>query len=147
MSMVKGINPGRLKHKVTIMRYQDTEDVMGNTVNVLNPLKSTWAEIRPLRGKEQLEIYKNTNEQSFKITIRHTDVTTKDVIVFKNRQFQINAISNPFEDDYILELLCTESIDHAVKEAEEETVQDAPTEIEDETKPAAGADEDGGETA
>lgn len=145
MSMVKGINPGRLKHKVTIMRYQDTEDVMGNTVNVLSPLKSTWAEVRPLRGKEQLEIYKNTNEQSFKITVRHTDVTTKDVIVFKNRQFQINAISNPLEDDYILELLCTESIDHAVKEAKEETA-DAPAETEDETKPAAGADKDGGET-
>ncbi|MBP3240065.1 MAG: phage head closure protein [Oribacterium sp.] len=146
MSMVKGINPGRLKHKVTIMRYQDTEDVMGNTVNVLNPIKSTWAEIRPLRGKEQLEYYKNTNEQSFKITIRHTDVTTKDVIVFRNRQFQINAISNPLEDDYILELLCTESVDHAVKEAEEETAG-APAGTEDETKPAAGADEDGGETA
>ena len=145
MSMVKGINPGRLKHKVTIMRYQDTEDIMGNTVNVLSPLKSTWAEVRPLRGKEQLEIYKNTNEQSFKITIRHTDVTTKDVIVFRNRQFQINAISNPLEDDYILELLCTESSDHAVKETEEETA-DAPAETEDETEPAAGADKDGGET-
>lgn len=144
MSMVKGINPGRLKHKVTIMRYQDTEDVMGNTVNVLNPLKSTWAEIRPLRGKEQLEYYKNTNEQSFKITIRHTDVTTKDVIVFRNRQFQINAISNPLEDDYILELLCTESVDHAVKEAEPETAEEEPKETGNETTPAADAEEDGG---
>ena len=32
MSLVKGINPGRLKHRVTIMRYQETEDELGNTV-------------------------------------------------------------------------------------------------------------------
>lgn len=118
MSMVKGINPGRLKHKVTIMRYQNTEDVLGNTVNVLSPLKSVWAEVRPKRGDEQLEYYKITNSQSYKITIRYTDVTTKDVIVYKGRQFQIVAIANPHEDNYILELLCTEFIDHAVKEAE-----------------------------
>ncbi len=125
MSLVKGINPGRLKHKVTIMRYQDTEDIMGNTVNVLSPLKSVWAEIRPKRGDEQLEYYKNTNEQSYKITIRHTDVTTKDVIQYKSRQFLINAIANPLEDNYILELLCTESMDHAVKEAEPDEPEEA----------------------
>ncbi len=125
MSLVKGINPGRLNHKVTIMRYQETEDIMGNTVNVLSPLKTVWAEIRPKRGTEQLEYYKNTNEQSYKITIRHTDVTTKDVIQYKNRQFLINAIANPLEDNYILELLCTESMDHAVKEAEPEESEEA----------------------
>ncbi len=120
MSTLRGINPGRLRHKVTIMRYQDTEDTLGNTVNVLAPLKSVWAEIRPTRGQEQLEVYKNTNEQSYKITMRHTDVTTKDVLRYKGRQFQINAIANPLEDNYILELICTESIDHAVKEEDEE---------------------------
>ena len=125
MSLVKGINPGRLNHKVTIMRYQETEDIMGNIVNVLSPLKTVWAEIRPKRGTEQLEYYKNTNEQSYKITIRHTDVTTKDVIQYKNRQFLINAIANPLEDNYILELLCTESMDHTVKEAEPDEPEEA----------------------
>lgn len=137
MSMVKGINPGRLKHKVTIKRYQETEDALGNNVNVLAPLKSVWAEIRPTRGHEQLEYYKNTNEQSYKITIRYTDVTTKDVIVYKGRQFQIVAIANPLEDNYILELLCTEFIDHAVKEAEPEETEPQDPEI---TESAAGED-------
>lgn len=51
MSLVKGINPGRLKHRVTIMRYQETEDELGNTVYELAPLKTCWAELRPVRGK------------------------------------------------------------------------------------------------
>lgn len=60
LSQVKGINPGRLKQRVTIMRYQESEDELGNTVNTLAPLKSCWAEFRPVRGKEQLEYYKTS---------------------------------------------------------------------------------------
>lgn len=116
MSQVKGINPGRLKHRITIMRYQGSEDKLGNTVQELTPIKSCWAELRPARGKEQLECFKNVNDLMYKITIRYTDVTEKDVIVYKGRQFQINYITNPLEDNYYLELMCTESKDHAVKE-------------------------------
>ena len=116
MSLVKGINPGRLKHRVTIMRYQKTEDDLGNAVHELSPFRKCWAEIRPVRGKEHLEYYKNVNDLMCKITIRHTDVTEKDVILYNGRQFQINYITNPLEDNYYLELMCTESKDHAVKE-------------------------------
>ena len=103
MSQVKGINPGRLKHRITIMRCQETEDGLGNATQELAPLKSCWAELRPVRGKEQLEYFKNVNDLMYKITIRYTDV---------------NYITNPLEDHYYLELMCTESKDHAVKEAD-----------------------------
>ena len=77
MSQVKGINPGRLNRRITIMRYQAIEDELGNQVQQLVPLKSCWAEIRQIRGKEQLEYYKNVNELVYKITLRYTDVTEK----------------------------------------------------------------------
>lgn len=115
--MLKAINPGRLNHRVSIMRYYDTLDALGNTVNVLLEYKKVWAEIRPLRGSEQLEYYKYNNQQNYKITIRYTDVTTKDVILYHGRQFQIQSVINPLEDRYYLELMCVEDIDHAVKEA------------------------------
>lgn len=118
MSQVKGINPGRMKKRITIMRYQETEDALGNTIQELAPLKSCWAELRPTRGKEQLEYFKNVNDLMYKITIRYMDVTEKDVVVYKGRQFRINYITNPLEENYYLELMCTESKDHAVKEAE-----------------------------
>ena len=118
MSQVKGINPGRLNRRITIMRYQAIEDELGNQVQQLVPLKSCWAEIRQIRGKEQLEYYKNVNELVYKITLRYTDVTEKDVVVYKGRQFQVNYPNNLMEDNRYLELMCTESKDHAVKEAE-----------------------------
>ena len=118
MTQVKGINPGRLKRRVTIMRYQAAEDELGNTVHELVSLKKCWAEIRPARGKEQLEYYKNVNDLMYKVTIRYTDVTEKDVVLYNGRQFQINYITTPLEENYYLELMCTESKDHAVKEAD-----------------------------
>ena len=108
MSQVKGINPGRLKHRITIMRYQETEDGLGNATQ----------ELAPVRVKEQLEYFKNVNDLMYKITIRYTDVTEKYVVAYNGRQFQINYITNPLEDHYYLELMCTESKDHAVKEAD-----------------------------
>ena len=58
------------------------------------------------------------NDLMYKVTIRYTDVTEKDVILYNGRQFQINYITNPLEENYYLELMCTESKDHAVKEAD-----------------------------
>ena len=97
---------------------KETEDELGNTVYELAPLKTCWAELRPVRGKEQLEYYKSVNDLMYKVTIRRTDVTEKDVILFRGSQFQINYITIPLEDNYYLELMCTESKDHAVKEVD-----------------------------
>ena len=69
---MKGINPGRLNKKVNILRYIETEDELANIVSTLSVNKRVWAEIRPLRGSEQLEHYKTTSKLVYKITIRNT---------------------------------------------------------------------------
>jgi putative phage head-tail adaptor len=109
---MKGINPGRLNKKVNILRYIETEDELANIVSTLSVHKKVWAEIRPLRGSEQLEHYKTTSKLVYKITIRNTDVTEKDVIEYQGGQFLINYIVNPLEANYYLELMCTENKDH-----------------------------------
>ena len=117
--MLKGINPGRLKQRVTIARYQETEDAQGNTIDTLVPYKKAWAEIRPERkygNGEILEYYKTMDSGLYKITMRHTDVTEKDVILFRGKQFRIMTISNPLMDNYYLELFCVEYKDHEVRE-------------------------------
>ena len=91
---MKGINPGRLNKKVNILRYIETEDELANIVNTLSVHKRVWAEVRPLRGNEQLEHYKTTSKLVYKITIRNTDVTENDVIEYQGRQFLINYIVN-----------------------------------------------------
>ena len=116
MSLVKSINPGRLNHRIEIMRYQETADELGNTVNQLVPWKTVWGEFRPLRGSESLEYYKINNQETYKITMRYQDITETDVIKFRNRQFKINYIINPLMDDRYLEVYVTEDINHEVKE-------------------------------
>lgn len=116
MALVKGLNPGRLSRRVTICRYAETEDELGSTVVALRPLRTVWAEIRPLRGSEQLEYYKIRNKETYKVTMRHTDVTEKDVLAYKGKRFHIEYITDPLEAGYYLELYVTEDIDRQTRE-------------------------------
>lgn len=118
MRQVRGINPGRLDKRVQILRYKDVTTELGDRTNQLVHYKTVWAEIRPLRGSEGTEYFRDVNTQGYKITIRATDITTKDVIEYKGRQFQIQYITNPLEYDYILELNCVEKLDKTIKRGE-----------------------------
>lgn len=91
------------------MRYQDIENSLGNLVAQLLPYKKVYAEIRPLRGKEYQEYYKDTNSLEYKITIRFLpDLLSTDVLLYQGRQFLINSIINVEEQGYIQEIMCTE---------------------------------------
>lgn len=125
MSLVKGIDPGRLKKKVTIYRYQDVEDREGNSTNVLIPYKTVHAEIRPTRGDERKEYFAVYGEQTYKVTMRWCDLRSDDVIIYENRRgrLQLKVIGTPsdvLEDHYILEAWCTLYENHEAKEEEDD---------------------------
>ena len=109
---VKGINPGRLNKRVKIFGYQNVETPLGAVRSELAELAEVWAEIRPTRGKEFLEYYREENELQFKVTIRYyPGLTEKHVLVFNDRQFEINSIINLMEAGVYMEIYCTESKD------------------------------------
>lgn len=112
-----GINPGRLRTRVSICRYEPAEDALGNTTYRLKEIRKVWAEFKPLRGKDQLENFKVNDREMYKVTVRFTDVTEKDVLVIDSRHFLINYILDPLLRHYILELFVTEDKDHRQKEA------------------------------
>lgn len=106
-----GINAGRLRKKICIMRYKNEENQLGGTVVKLEPFKTVYAEIRPLRGKEYLEYYKDNNSLEYKITVRYIpDLSPSDVLKYRGRQFLINSIIDVEEQGYIQEIMCTEQI-------------------------------------
>ena len=106
------INAGRLKRHIEILRYQDTVNAAGSNVNRLVPIKTVPGEIRPVRGSEYTEYYKEQHELSYKITIRYwSGLQPTDVLRHHGRQFLIQSIINPEEADYILEVMCTEQDD------------------------------------
>lgn len=122
MPFVKSINPGRLNKRVDIYRYTETPTEMGESRTALKRFATVWAELKPTRGTEFLEYYRDANALQFKCTMRWNpslNLTEKDVIVYADRQFEINAILNLMEGGKYLEVYCTESKDKKVLEVDE----------------------------
>ena len=118
VQFVKSINPGRLNKRVDFYRYTEVETSLGDTRTELQKATSVWAEIKPVRGTEFLEYYREANQLQFKLTMRWLEgLTEKDVIVYQGRQFEINSIINIMEANAYLEVYCTESKDKTIEEA------------------------------
>lgn len=115
VQFVKSINPGRLNRRIDIYRYGEIETSLGASKTVLKKAASVWAELRPVRGTEFLEYYREANALQYKITMRwQQGLTEKDVLVFQGRQFEINSIINIMEGKSYMEVYCTESKDKKI---------------------------------
>lgn len=115
---VKSINPGRLNKRVEIYRYTEVSTKLGASRTELTKLTSVWAEVKPVRGTEFLEYYREANALQFKVTMRYRELSEKDVLVYDGRQFEINSIINIMEAKVYLEVYCTESKDKTILEEE-----------------------------
>lgn len=112
------VNAGRLKKCIEIWRYIENETELGAVRTELKKIRTVYGEIRPTRGVEFLEYYRESNELRVKVTMRYVpELTEKDVLVYKGRQFEINSITNILEENAYLEVYCTESKDKAIEEA------------------------------
>ena len=112
------VNAGRLKKRIEIWRYVETETALGDTKTELAKIREVYAELKPTRGTEFLEYYRDANQLQFKVTMRYIPgLTEKDVLVYKGRQFEINSIINILEENAYLEVYCTESKDKTIEEA------------------------------
>lgn len=106
---------GRLKKRVGIWGYTEAPNPLGGTKTVLTEKATVWAEMKPMRGTEFLEYYKDANALQYKITIRYRPgISEKDVLVHGDRQFEINSIINVEEDNVALEIYCTEKKDKVI---------------------------------
>lgn len=116
-STVKTIDPGRFNKRLEVYRYTDVVTELGSDRTVLTKIGCVWAELRPTRGTEFLEYYRDANSLQFKATMRYhrgIALTEKDVLVYAGRQFEINSIINIVEKNKYLEVYCTESKDKKV---------------------------------
>ena len=103
------VNAGRLNKHIEIWRYQNTVNEAGSDVERLVKFHTVYGEIRPVRGSEYTEYFKEQHKLSVKITIRYyADLRPDDVLVYHERQFEIQSIINPQELNYIQEIMCIE---------------------------------------
>lgn len=116
VQFVKSINIGKLNKRVDIYRYTETETSLGSLKTKLKKIATVWAELKPVRGNEFLEYYRETNALQYKITMRwRPGLTEKDVFVYDGRQFEINSIINIMDANIYMEVYCTESKDKVIE--------------------------------
>lgn len=103
------INIGRLRNRIKILEYKESENELGQTVNGLVPLKTVWAEIHPLKSKEYIEAGLTQTESTYKILIRwFSGLTEEMVIEYNNQQFSIVSIADLEMKHLFYEIMCKE---------------------------------------
>lgn len=103
---------GRTNKRITFCKYEEKENALLQTEQVLTDIKTVWASVEPTRGREYQEAQRIRPELAYKITTRyHKEITPDMFIKFKDRFFNIVTIINVKEKNEMLEIICTEKID------------------------------------
>ncbi len=102
---------GRTNKRVTFCKYEEKENALSQTEQVLKEVKTVWASVEPTRGREYQEAQRIRPELTYKITTRfHAGITPDMLIKFKDRYFQIISAINARERNEMLEIICVEKI-------------------------------------
>ena len=109
------INPGELRHKITIQKLNNSQNDYGEVdVNA----HTTWSDVTvvragiyPISGKEFFAAETVNSEITHKVKIRYFEGITPNMrINFNNRIFSIESIINFQEKNVELQLLCKELV-------------------------------------
>lgn len=84
---------GKLRHQVQIQRKAVTADSnFGGMVETWEDLSKPWAEVVPLQGRELVNAQAVNAEVTTRITIRFTDITTADRILFDGKYYNLQSV-------------------------------------------------------
>ena len=85
---------GKLRHRIGIERLNHSaqDPSTGDIVQAWEPLKTVYAAVEPVSGKEFIQSAATQAQISARITVRHTDVTQADRIVHKGLFYNIHAV-------------------------------------------------------
>lgn len=103
---------GRLRHRITLQRLSSTQNTVGEKIDNYTDVTTVWGEVKPFRGSEVFENYKEFGELTHKITIRYyqgLDRTWR--IKFDGRIFRIVSVVNIEERDVYMEIVCKEILE------------------------------------
>ena len=103
---------GKLRHKVEVQRFVTKKDEWGNTIEAWETLANVWAAIEPMKGEEFFAAMAFQSEITHKVTMRYFGerITTKDLLVFNGRTFDIESVINVEERNKELVLMCKEKV-------------------------------------
>lgn len=110
------VDAGKMDKRVTFQKLTDSEDSMGQNKKDWTDYKKVWADFYPIRAGEYQEADKKKREEVvYMCKIRYLKgVDASMRIVFKGRIFLIDKVINVNEDNYRMEIECTEYVEKEV---------------------------------
>lgn len=104
------MNPGDLRHRVTLQTLTRTDDEGGGYTEAWANAATVWAAVEPLEGYERLRAMQVSPTLSHRIRMRYrAGVTSAQRIRYAGRAFGISAVIDPGERHRELHLLCEET--------------------------------------
>jgi SPP1 family predicted phage head-tail adaptor len=103
------ISPGKLNKRIQIMELAQISDGGGGYEDALVPVKTVWAHIQPVSGREYWQAQQAQAQISHKVTIRYTNVVNRShVLSFNGKNYDIQYIINVDEANRFLEIYVLE---------------------------------------
>lgn len=106
------MNFSKLRHRVTLLRPSGAvKNSMNEDVPSYVPVKTVWACVQPMTGKEYAEAQKIRAETTYKIAMRHFPGLLPDMrLEYKGRRFDIISVLNLGEKNEEMQLVAVEAV-------------------------------------
>jgi SPP1 family predicted phage head-tail adaptor len=106
------MNPGKLNKRITFQRFIEGKDADGFPLEEWQDVKTCWAMIKTLKGREYFQSATTQNENSSRFIIRYTTGLHPDMqILYKGRTFEIESIINDDEMNKTLTIICKDMME------------------------------------
>jgi SPP1 family predicted phage head-tail adaptor len=103
------MNPGLFRHRITFQEFIETTNENGFPVQEWIDVKTAWAMIKTLQGREYYEAATTQNENNVRFVIRYTTGINPDMrINYKERTFEILSVINDDELNKTLTIIAKE---------------------------------------
>jgi len=110
----KSMQVGALNKRINFITMVEgpEKDEAGDTILIPNILKTVWASVSSIMGREYVESKKYQAEVTYKVITRYLkDSITPDMIIqYGTRFFNIEDILDPYEAHEFLEIMCYEKV-------------------------------------
>ena len=84
---------GKLNRRITLISYSEATNKIGQLIQRPVPIKTVWAFLEPIRGHQQTEAQRLSNETTYKILARyHKGINQEMLINYEGKKLYIHQV-------------------------------------------------------
>ena len=84
---------GKLNKRITFISYLEIQNKIGQLIQQPIPIKTVWAFLEPIRGHQQTEAQRLSNETTYKILIRYYKGINQEMLInYEGKKLYIHQV-------------------------------------------------------